>query len=122
MPGRIAHVAINAEDAATRLFYSAVFEWSFEDWGPPGFSRSHVPAADGALIVALQDRRELVPGLRLNAPEVTVAVDDLAAAERAVREHGGTIVTAATEIPEVGTLLFAEDPSGNVIGIIEFTG
>ncbi|MBJ7328572.1 MAG: hypothetical protein JHC95_01675 [Solirubrobacteraceae bacterium] len=120
MTGRIAHIAINADDDSTRAFYAAVFDWTFTDWGPPGFSRTEVPTVGPAPIVALQDRRELVSGLRLNAPELTVAVDDLATAERAAIQHGGTIVMAATEIPAVGTLLFAEDPSGNIVGIIEF--
>jgi len=50
-----------------------------------------------------------------------VAVDDLAATERAVTDHGGTLVAPRATIPGVGTLLFAADPSGNVIGIIEVT-
>lgn len=118
--GRIAHVAINADDDATRVFHAALFGWSFEAWGPPGFSRAHVAAADDKLVVALQERRDLIPGLRLNAPELTIAVDDLAAAEQTVTSYGGTIVMAPTAIPGVGTLLFAQDPSGNVVGIIEY--
>ena len=34
-------MAINADDIdVARSFYSAVLGWTFEPWGPPGFSTS----------------------------------------------------------------------------------
>ena len=120
MPGWIAHIAVNADDDATRAFYAGVFGWTFEDTGMAGFTRTHTPAGPHPPIAAIQERRELVPGLRLNAPEVTIGVDDLDATIRAVPAHGGTIVMPRTVIGGVGALAFARDPSGNVIGMIEY--
>ena len=40
MPNNISHFAIQADDVErARRFYSAVFGWTFEAWGPPGFYR-----------------------------------------------------------------------------------
>ncbi|CAN5840171.1 hypothetical protein BH23ACT10_BH23ACT10_36190 [soil metagenome] len=59
------HIAINADDVeATRAFYEAVCGWQFEAWGPPGFYRASLP---GGFTVAIQQRRELVPGTRPSA-------------------------------------------------------
>ena len=38
MPNDVSFFAINADDVPrARQFYSAVFGWKFEPWGPPGF-------------------------------------------------------------------------------------
>src|SRR4029450_12188412 len=78
VPGRVTHIAVNAYDAgATRAFYEALFEWRFELYYP-GFVRTPLPAAD-EMVAAVQKRRELLPGIRTNGPEVTIEVDDLRA-------------------------------------------
>ena len=38
MPNKVSFFAINADDVPrARQFYTTVFGWSFEPWGPPGF-------------------------------------------------------------------------------------
>jgi predicted enzyme related to lactoylglutathione lyase len=40
MPHNVVHFAIHADDVdRARRFYSTVFGWRFEAWGPPGFFR-----------------------------------------------------------------------------------
>lgn len=120
MPGRLVHIAINADDdGATRTFYESVFDWSFADWGPPGFSRAELGDSPST-VAAVQGRRDLVPGVRATGPEVTIEVDDLTGALRRVDAAGGRVVFERSTIPGVGDLAFVADPSDNVVGIIEY--
>ena len=117
MHGHIAHVAINADDLpATRGFYETLFGWEFSEY-MPGFIRS---TSAGVAIAAIQQRRELLAGVRTNAPEVTVEVDDVDAAVGAAVGCGGTVVMPKATIPGVGDLAFFTDPSGNLVGAIRY--
>lgn len=119
MPGRVTHIAVNADDdGATQAFYEGLFEWRFEPYYP-GFVRTPLPSAD-ELVAAVQTRRDLVPGVRTNGPEVTVEVDDLGAVLGRVEELGGRVVMERATIPGVGDLAFLADPSANVVGVIEY--
>lgn len=115
--GHIAHFAINADDIdRARAFYSKVFGWTFAAWGPPGFYQ-----IEGAgTIAALQGRRELVKGHKMIGFECTIAVDSIDAVERAVLAGGGKIALARSVIVGVGTLMFFEDPEGNVFGAMQY--
>ena len=119
MTPRITHLAINADDVeASRRFYSALFGWTFEPWGPPGFLRM---ATDSGQIVALQQRRDL-GGVRMTGLECTIAVPDLDATAAAVGPHGGRVVMERARIPDVGDLMFFADPSGVVAGAMQYDG
>ncbi len=121
MPGRVAHVAFNTDDEdATRAFYEGLFEWRFEPYYP-GFVRTVLPPA-AEFVAAVQTRRELLPGVRTNGPEVTVEVDDLGDVLARVAELGGAVVMERATIPSVGDLAFLTDPSGNLVGVIEYAG
>lgn len=120
MPGRVAHIAINADDdgGVTQAFYEGVFDWRFEPYYP-GFVRTPIPLAR-EMVAAIQTRRDLVPGQRTTGPEVTIEVDDIAAALGQVVKLGGRVVMQRSTIPTVGDLAFVADPSNNLIGIIEY--
>jgi len=119
MPGRVTHIAVNADDdGVTQAFYEALFDWRFEPYFP-GFVRTVLPAA-AEVVAAVQTRRELVPGVRANGPEVTIEVDHLGVVLGRVEELGGSVVMDRTTIPSVGDLAFLTDPSGNVVGVIEY--
>jgi uncharacterized protein len=121
-PGHLAHFAVNADDTvAARRFYAAVFGWTFEAWGPPGFF--HIRTADGtapAGEAALQQRRDLVPGRPVTGFECTIAVEDVAAVVAAVEAQGGEVLMAPTTITGVGELVWFADPSGNVVGAMRY--
>jgi predicted enzyme related to lactoylglutathione lyase len=120
MPGRVSHIAINTDDdAATRAFYEGLFDWRFDPYYP-GFVRTVLPPA-AEMVAAVQTRRELVPGLRTNGPEVTIEVDDIGAVLERVAELGGRVVMDRVTIPSVGDLAFLTDPSGNLVGVIEYS-
>lgn len=118
MAAPVAHVAINADDPdATCAFYTDVFGWTYESYGPPGFNRVDRP--DGNVHTVIQQRRDLVPTERA-AVEVTFAVDDVDATAAAAIAAGGTIVMERATIPGVGHLVFFADPGGTVVGAIQY--
>jgi predicted enzyme related to lactoylglutathione lyase len=120
MSAPLAHFAINADDPdVAQRFYEAVFGWTFEPWGPPGFSRIELGDARPVL-GALQQRRELVDGARTIGLECTFAVADVDAVARAVVEHGGRVLMDRTTITGVGDLIFFADPSGNAVGAMRY--
>jgi len=116
----VAHVAINADDIdVARSFYSAVLGWTFEPWGPPGFFHVRTSSGDEpGLMAALQARRDL--GGRVRGFECTIAVDDADAAAAAARAAGGKVLMERTTIAGVGDLVWLEDPSGNVFGVMRY--
>jgi predicted enzyme related to lactoylglutathione lyase len=121
-PGTVAHFAINADDLdEARRFYTAVFGWTFEPWGPPAFF--HIRTRDGQLPgvhAALQGRRDLVPGRPTTGFECTVAVEDVDAVVSAVRASGGEVLMEKTTLSGIGDLVWFADPSGNVVGAMHY--
>lgn len=119
----IQHFAINADDVTrARRFYDRVFGWTFSAWGPPGFylittSREGEPAG---VMGALQGRRELLPGQRTIAFECTIGVPSIDDTEKAVLASGGKTIMERSVIVGVGTLMFFQDPEGNVFGAMQY--
>jgi len=128
----VAHFAINADDLTrARRFYEAVFGWTFQAWGPPGFymigfgpngGNAAVAAGPGipALRGSLQGRRELIPGVRMTGFECTISVSDIQAAHAAIEANGGKIVMQICMLPGIGQLLFFQDPEGNLAGAMQY--
>ena len=110
-------IALNADDVEASVdFYESVLGWRFERWGPPGFHRCELP---NGVTVALQQRRDLVPGVRTVGAEPTVDVADLTERMAAARAAGATVLMEPSEIPGVGTVAFVADPAGNPLGMIQ---
>jgi predicted enzyme related to lactoylglutathione lyase len=121
MSNNLSFFAINADDVPrARKFYEAVFDWSFEPWGPPNFylidTGQQQPAAFGG---GLQERRELVPGHKMVGFECTVTVADIDQTIRAIEANGGRIATPKFHIPTVGTIAYFFDTEGNIAGICQ---
>lgn len=120
-PHTVAHVAVNADDPdASRRFYAATMGWRFEPWGPPDFFHILTPSGERpGPIGALQRRRDL-GGERVNGFECTVAVPDVDAVAIAATATGGRILMERTTIVGVGHLVWLADPSGNVVGAMQY--
>ncbi|MBV8757834.1 MAG: VOC family protein [Deltaproteobacteria bacterium] len=117
-PNTLAHFAINADDIdASRAFYSKVFGWKFQSWGPPGFYQ--IEAKGSPVMGALQGRRTFADGTRAGF-EPTFAVASIDATEKAVAAAGGRVLLERSVIVGVGTLMFFADPSGNVFGAMQY--
>ena len=121
MANNVSAFAINADDVQrARRFYEKVFGWRFEPWGPPNFYLIETgDKKDPGVTGLLQERRELVKGVRMVGFECTITVPDLDKTIRAITANGGTLATSKAAIPTVGTVVYFNDPEGNVVGAIE---
>ena len=71
MAGTVRHFAIHTDDTERAMaFYGAVFGWTFEAWGPPGFYQ----IVGAGLPGAMHRRQTPLTGEGLRAFEVTVGV------------------------------------------------
>jgi uncharacterized protein len=120
-PNHLAHFAIEADDLArAKRFYASVFGWRFEAWGPPDFYM--IETADGGMpgcFGSLQKRHH-PRGDGINGFECTIAVVDVDATTRKVKEAGGTIVMPRMTIGTVGHLVKFRDTEGNLVGAMEY--
>jgi predicted enzyme related to lactoylglutathione lyase len=116
-PNQIAHFAINADDVTrAKEFYGRVFGWTFHAWGPPKFYMIQ----GGGPLGSLQGRRELVAGQRMTGYECTLSVASIDATADAVLASGGKTIMPKSVIVGVGTLMFFQDPEGNVFGAMQY--
>jgi predicted enzyme related to lactoylglutathione lyase len=119
MPAKLCHFAINADDVQrAKAFYERVFDWTFTPWGPPNFYQ--VKSLGQGLLGALQERRELVPGVRMAGYEATLGVADLKATIAAIEAGGGRILMQPYRIEGVGELIYFEDTEGNFVGAMQY--
>ena len=117
MPNKFAHFAIEADDVSrARDFYTTVFGWSFEPWGPPNFYLINGAGVHGAL----QERREPMPEGRKGF-ECSFAVDDAKISADLIKKAGGSILGPQISIPTVGDLVSFTDTEGNNAIIIQYT-
>ena len=122
MTANLASFAIHVDDVdRARRFYEAVFGWTFEPWGPPGFYLIHTgDDADPGVRGLMHQRHVPRTGTGLNGLEPTFAVDDVDAVLAAVRANGGKVTMDKSPIPTVGVLVRFEDSEGNDIGAMAY--
>jgi len=119
MPATFRHFAINADDVQrAKGFYERVFGWTFDPWGPPNYYQ--IKTAGAGLLGALQERRELQPGVRMTGYEASIGVEDLKATIAAVEAGGGRILMPPYRIEGVGELVYFEDTEGNFVGAMQY--
>ncbi len=105
---RIDYVEFAAKDIAkAKEFYSAVFGWTFQDYGAD-YTSFH----DGRLAGGFRTDVEPKPGGAL----VVIYALDLAAIEKKIKKNGGTIAVETFEFPGGRRFEFA-DPSGNRLAV-----
>lgn len=112
------HHAINYVEFSTaditraRTFYSAVFGWSFQDYGPDYIAFDKATAGvDGGF-----RRREGDDQPGNGAPLIVLYSRDLKATEDAVTAAGGSIVVPTFEFPG-GRRFHFSDGAGNVLAV-----
>ena len=116
---RVNHFEIYTENPeAVQPFYREVFGWKFQKFegGPIEYwlvttGDDKDPGINGGMT---RPREGQSPGT-IN----TVAVESLDQTIKKIEERGGKICVPKMAIPKVGWLAYAEDPAGNVFGIIE---
>ena len=96
----------------TKRFYSSVFGWSFQDWGPDYIS---FDAASGGANGGFAKRtKEQEPGT--NAALIVLYSAHLKDTEDAIVAAGGNIVVPTFEFPG-GRRFHFSDGAGNVLGV-----
>ncbi len=115
---RVTHFEIyTADPEAVQPFYRDVFGWKFEKFeGPFAYwlittGPDNEPGINGGLT---RPREGQSPGT-LN----TIAVSSFEQTIKKIEQRGGKICVPKMAIPKIGWLAYAEDPAGNVFGIIE---
>jgi predicted enzyme related to lactoylglutathione lyase len=116
---RVSHFEIYTDDPkAVQSFYENVFGWKFQTFegGPIEYwlvttGNDKEPGINGGMTRP----REGQNSGTIN----TVSVQSLDQTMKKVEQRGGKICAPKMAIPKVGWLAYAEDPAGNVLGIIE---
>ena len=95
----------------TKQFYTTVFGWSFQDWGPDYISFGGQGVEGGGFYKT--EPHDAPPKY---APLVVLYSADLAATEAAIVAAGGSIVVPAFEFPG-GRRFHFSDSVGNVLAV-----
>jgi len=108
---RINYVEFPARDLeASKSFFAAVFNWSFEDYGPDYMAFSD-QGMDGGFY-----RSEQLSSYASGAPLVIMYSDSLEAVQAKVEAAGGLISKPIFEFPGGRRFHFTE-PSGNELAV-----
>jgi len=99
---------VSSDVARSKQFYSTVFGWSFEDWGPDYISFQ----AAGAGIDGGFRKGEAQAG----SPLVVLYATDLAATEQAILAAGGRITVPTFKFPG-GHRFHFNDGAGNELAV-----
>jgi predicted enzyme related to lactoylglutathione lyase len=104
--------------AGSKAFYGKVLGWTFEEMdvgmGPYNVAM-HGEGPAGGIFTMEGAQFDGVPQHWM----VYFAVDDVDATCAAIRANNGSIRHEPHDIPEVGRIALASDPSGGVFGIIK---
>jgi predicted enzyme related to lactoylglutathione lyase len=118
MSNPVQHHKINYVEFATtniegtKAFYSAVFGWTFKDWGA-----DYIDSGPEVTGLALGFRRGEPGQTQPNyAPLIVLYSADLKATEAAIIAAGGAIVVPTFEFPG-GRRFHFSDGLGNVLGV-----
>lgn len=115
MSNRVNHFEIPADDPERAVtFYADAFGWKIEKWGGPQeywlVNTGEGPGINGGI-------------MRRGGPFVnvvnTITVDDLSSVTDRVRTLGAQLVGDRVTIPNVGELQYAQDPEGNLFGMLQ---
>ena len=122
MPCNVSFFAVHVDDTdRARKFYSQVFQWRFEPWGPPGFYLIQTgDEASPGILGAMHKRQEPRTGGGMKGFECTLSVGNIDETIRAIEAHGGKIAMAKFTIPTVGTGCYFNDPEGNRVGAMQY--
>jgi len=116
---RVVHFEIYTEDPqAVQPFYQDVFGWKFEKFegGPVEYwlvttGDDKDAGINGGL---LRPREGQSPGT-IN----TIAIPSLDETIKKIEKLGGSVCVPKMAIPKMGWLAYAQDPAGNVFGLME---
>jgi predicted enzyme related to lactoylglutathione lyase len=108
---KITYIELSTTDIAlTKKFYSTVFGWSFQDWGPDYIGIAGAGMEGGFSKVEPHEKQAK------SAPLVVLYSADLKGTEAAIIAAGGAIVVPTFEFPG-GRRFHFSDGVGNVLAV-----
>lgn len=120
---KVVHFEIPYDDMKrAEQFYQETFDWQLKEMPEMSYTiATTVPLGDDRLPT---ERGAINGGMMqrtttLSAPIITIQVDSVDEALKAVSQNGGTMVTAKQEIQGMGYVAYCKDTEGNVIGLWE---
>ena len=123
MSAKVVHFEIPVDDRErASSFYASVFDWEMQHMpemrytiaGTVPVGDDQLPTERGAINGGLMERSTETP-----TPVITIGVDDIDVALKAVEANGGSVITPKTPIPEMGAFAYFTDSEGNVMGLFE---
>jgi predicted enzyme related to lactoylglutathione lyase len=122
--GRVVHFEIQADDVdRAKTFYSAVFGWSFQDWGQatgtPYWGVVTGPEEEPGINGGLLQRPAAAPAPQqgTNAFVCTIGVEDYDETERRILQSGGQVALPKMALTGMAWQGYYLDTEGNTFGI-----
>ncbi len=119
MKNKLTHFAIHVDDLQrAQDFYSQVFDWEFQSYGPSDFKQIVTADKDQELLGALQSRRYSPLDEPIIGMECTISVANIDDAIEKVEASGGKLVMNKAAIPHVGWVAKFLDTEGNLVCVM----
>jgi predicted enzyme related to lactoylglutathione lyase len=119
----IVHIEISAHDSTEAgRWYREVFGWETQEFpefeyttfrAAPAQTPNGATAGVGGGFATVS---EFTPAGRV---VVFIGTDDVRATLEKITAHGGKSISDFMEVPNVGTIVYFTDPTGNVLGLIQ---
>lgn len=122
MKNKLTHFAIHTDDIQrAQKFYSEVFDWGFNSYGPDDFMQIKVDKSeDGEVIGAIQSRKYSPLSEKVIGLEGSIGVANIDIIIEKVKDNGGQILLPKTLIPSVGWVAKFLDTEGNLMCAIQY--
>lgn len=108
------HVELMTNDVGkAKAFYGKLFDWKLDDMPMPEMTYTMIRVGEGT-------GGGLMPNPIPGAPSMFVPyvlVDDLKAAKTKAVSLGGNVMKDITEVPNAGSFVIINDPTGGVLGL-----
>jgi predicted enzyme related to lactoylglutathione lyase len=128
MTGEVVHFEIPSDDIGrARKFYERTFGWKLNPMGGLEYTLASTgpsgadgaPAKPGHIDGGILRRQAPV-----KHPTITIRVDDIDVAAKAIEKNGGKVIDPKSPIGDgsIGYAAYFEDTEGNVIGLFQRAG
>ena len=121
--GRVCHFELPADDLArAKKFYSTVFGWEMCEYPEMKYTilrtspsdENGTPKEAGSINGGMLARQDPV-----KTPVITIGVDDMDEATKAIEKNGGKIIQPKMAVSGMGFAAYFRDTEGNVVGLFE---
>lgn len=101
---------------AVKPFYTALFNWSFQDMGPDFGNYNIISVGEDVVGGSMQYNAGFMGPEPINAWSLYFATEDAAASVAQAEELGGKVTTPPMQVGDQGTMAEVTDPTGVSVG------